>query len=192
MDRDLILVKHSLPQIDPDSVPSRWTLAEEGRRRAGMLAAVLASYSARTIVSSPEPKAHETARIIAAADDLPVAVIDELHEHERDDEPFLPRREFEDRIARFFAQPDRLVFGRETAPEALLRFTRAVSSIIEAHPDGSIAIVSHGTVITLFVSACTGVEPFRFWQRLGLPSFVVLALPDLTLRHTQFEIEPVC
>lgn len=46
------------------------------------------------------------------------------------------------------------------------------------HPVGNIIIVAHGTVITLFVSRRAGLEPFPFWKRLALPSFVVLSLPD--------------
>jgi predicted nucleic acid-binding protein len=38
-----------------------------------------------------------------------------------------------------------------------------------------------GTVIALFAAARTGVEPLTLWQRLGLPSFVVLALPNMAL-----------
>jgi broad specificity phosphatase PhoE len=40
---------------------------------------------------------------------------------------------------------------------------------------------THGTVLTLFVARVTGLEPFALWKRLGLPSFVVLSLPQLEL-----------
>lgn len=32
------------------------------------------------------------------------------------------------------------------------------------------------------VSRLTGLAPFPLWKRLGLPSFVVLSLPDLKLQ----------
>jgi hypothetical protein len=37
-------------------------------------------------------------------------------------------------------------------------------------------MVVHGTVITLFVAQVALIEPFEFWQQLGLPSFVVIDL----------------
>jgi hypothetical protein len=33
----------------------------------------------------------------------------------------------------------------------------------------------------LFVALSAGVEPFPLWSRLGLPSFVVLSLPEMEL-----------
>jgi hypothetical protein len=36
-------------------------------------------------------------------------------------------------------------------------------------------------VIALYVAARAGVDPLPLWRRLGLPSFVVLSLPDMTL-----------
>jgi broad specificity phosphatase PhoE len=53
--------------------------------------------------------------------------------------------------------------------------------VLERHPDQTVAIVSHGTVITLYVARAAGVEPFAFWQGLGLPAFVVLSWPRLGL-----------
>jgi hypothetical protein len=41
--------------------------------------------------------------------------------------------------------------------------------------------VAHGTLISLYVARAAGVEPVPLWQRLGLPAFVVLALPARSL-----------
>jgi hypothetical protein len=32
--------------------------------------------------------------------------------------------------------------------------------------------------MTLLLARVAGVEPFAFWQNLGMPAFVALALPD--------------
>ena len=45
-------------------------------------------------------------------------------------------------------------------------------------------MVTHGTVMTLYVASVAGVQPMRFWHRLGLPSFVVLTLPDMHILST--------
>lgn len=73
--------------------------------------------------------------------------------------------------------------------QARERFTAAVQAILAERPEGNVVIVAHGTVLTLFVAHHTGVAPLPFWQRLGLPSFVVLSLPELALLETAENVE---
>ena len=127
-----------------------------------------------------EPKAVETAEIVAKALAIPVRPVDGVEEHHRDNVPFLPIGEFEDSVRRFFSKPNQLVLGTETARQALDRFTVAIDGLIKSQQSDSI-VVTHGTVITLYVAEAAGVEPMPFWRRLGLPSFVVLRVPDLRI-----------
>jgi broad specificity phosphatase PhoE len=80
-----------------------------------------------------------------------------------------------------FEHPQGLVFGSETADEAHRRFAEAVAGVIAKYPSGNLAVVSHGTVMTLFVARIVDLEPFPFWKRLGLPALVVLSLPGFGL-----------
>ena len=177
----LILVKHSLPEIDPAVSAHQWRLSEEGRHRCSPLAANLATYQPERIVSSREPKALETARILSNKLSKPLETYDSLHEHARWTVKFTGKEDFEALVARFFRQPHDLVFGEETADQAYLRFSRAVAGLLDQYPGQTLVIVTHGTVITLFVAQACGLDPFSFWQSLGLPSFVVLAQPKSTL-----------
>lgn len=182
MSRHLILVKHALPVLEP-GVPSRaWRLSDEGRARCILLAAHLAAYEPALIATSAEPKATETARIVADYLGTPFEMMEDLHENDRTNLGWLGVEELEATIARFFAAPDRHIIGNETADEAHVRFAAAIADVCVRYPVGDIVIVAHGTVITLFVSRRTGQEPFPFWKRLGLPSFVVLSLPDHTMQ----------
>ena len=62
----LILIKHASPQVET-AVPSHeWKLSPAGREKAAALAERLRPDAPGAIVSSVEPKAIETARIIAA------------------------------------------------------------------------------------------------------------------------------
>ena len=179
----LVLVKHSLPEIVPAVSAVRWRLGDEGRRRAQRLADRLAGYAPAVVATSPEPKAVETARIVATAHGWPVEVVPGLREHDRRDVEYLSTADFDAAIARCFASPDQLVFGRETANQARQRFAAAVEEIVAIHPDQDLIVVAHGTVIALFVAWCAGVDGYALWQRLGLPSYVVLSLPELALRE---------
>ncbi|MFQ5578662.1 MAG: histidine phosphatase family protein [Anaerolineae bacterium] len=184
----LILVKHSLPHINPAAPARTWLLSEAGRRRCEPLADRLALYTPASVITSDEPKAAETGQRVARRLNLPCRSAPGLHEHDRSAEPFRSPEAFTASVAAFFARPDELVFGAETADQAHHRFARAVEQVIAHHAGQTIAVVSHGTVITLFVSRATGLPPFLLWERLGLPSFVALTLPAL---HVSDVVEAV-
>ncbi len=178
MEHRLLLIKHSLPEPIPGLDANQWHLSDEGRRRCDALAESVAPYAPKIIVTSQEPKAKETADLLASTLRVPVEAAPNLHEHDRTGVPWLGQDEFEAAVRSFFDRPNDLVFGRETARDAGFRFSRAVEAAVARHPTGTIAIVAHGTVISLYVAGKTEVDPFPLWQRLGLPSLVVLALPD--------------
>lgn len=178
--RYLVLVKHSQPEIKPN-IPARdWRLSDEGRRRCASLAERLHVYCPATIVTSREPKAVETGTLLAIALGTTAQQTDDLHEHDRHATGFLSVGQFEAAVEAFFAHPDELRFGSETADQSHARFRAAVEREVAAAPD-NVIIVAHGTVISLFVSRCAGIAPFPLWKRLGLPSYVVLALPTYEL-----------
>jgi broad specificity phosphatase PhoE len=181
MTKYLILVKHSVPETKVDRPASTWSLSEEGQLRAQRLAEHLAGYRPEVIVSSNEPKAKETAEIVASQLNLTNQIIPDLHEHDRNNVPFLSLDAFHTSIRDFFQQPDQLVFGSETADQAYARFYRAVHSVLNEHRDKTIVVVTHGTVISLFVARLTGSSDLELWHQLGLPSFVAMDLNSNTL-----------
>jgi broad specificity phosphatase PhoE len=188
-DRHLILVKHAMPQVDVETPAHQWRLHPEGEAAAGVLAERLVSarYTPDKIVASLEPKATQTGSIMADRLRLPFATVDDLHEHDRRATGFLERRVFESRMRDLFAHPDQVVFGTESATAALTRFAAAVERVIsEDTGDGDVVIVTHGTVISLFVGRRAVVDPTNLWTTLGLPSYVALELPS----HRIIEIVP--
>lgn|SRR5574341_624678 len=185
----LLLVKHALPEIVPEVPPAQWHLSELGRSRCNALADKLAAYNPDVAVSSAEPKAAETARIVAHRLDKPFEITQGLHEHDRSSVGFLDAVQFEAAVARFFEKQHELVLGNETADEAHARFAKAVAGVVEKYRNENVAIVSHGTVISLFVARAMELEPFAFWKRLGLPSFVVMSLPEFALLNVVENIE---
>ena len=185
----LILVRHSLPEISPSLPAKQWSLSEAGRQRCRPLANRLAALAPDVIVTSDEPKAMETGRIVAALLGKPLKTAQGLHEHDRSNVAFESTEWFEAAVARFFAEPGRLVFGNETADQAHRRFSEAVANVLEEHPEQNVAIVAHGTVMTLFVARTGGLEPFPFWKRLGLPAFVVLSRPKFDLVRVVERVE---
>ena len=181
MKKYLMLVKHSLPEI-VESIPAcEWRLSDEGRVRAQRLAERLSPFHPEKIVSSIEPKAKETAEILADRYNLEYHTADGLHEHDRRTTPFLSPHQFQQAVREFFEKPDTLVFGSETAEAAYARFSSAVNAVLSESANQTILIVSHGTVISLFVSRMAGISDMRLWSELGLPSYVVLDMQTKVL-----------
>ena len=181
MTKYLILVKHSVPEIQADRPANTWRLSEVGRSRARQLAEHLKSFAPEAIVSSGEPKAEETAEILASHLNLELEVLPDLHEHDRSKVPYLSHEAFQSSIRDFFHKPDELVFGNETANQAYTRFYTAIHSALVSHRDKTVVVVTHGTVISLFVSRLTGTSALEFWNELGLASFVALDLGSNTV-----------
>ena len=177
----LILVKHSLPEILEDVPTREWHLSDEGRERARELAGKLIRYQPEIIISSVEPKARETAVILAKNLGLEFREVENLHEHDRSGEPYHSKDKFQNLVQEFFNKPNELIFGNETANDAFARFRQAVDIVLNSYHDKTIVLVAHGTVISLYVSWLTGCDGFSLWKELGLPAFVVLDIQSKTL-----------
>lgn len=181
MTKHLILVKHSVPEIEKDRPANTWKLSKEGQLRAQRLAEQLESFAPEVILSSNEPKAKETAEILARHLQLSMQILPDLHEHDRSGVPYLSHDVFQASIRDFFQKPNELVFGKETAHQAYVRFYRAIHSILNENSNKTVVIVTHGTVISLFVSRLTGSSDLELWSQLGLPSFIAMDLGSNTL-----------
>ena len=108
------MVRHSNPEMERDQPASAWRLDEVGRRRSKLLTDRLRGFSPDVVWSSREPKAVETAEIVAAAFGVPVRTADGLEEHHRRGVPyFLTNDEFESAVEQLFCSPDQLVLGTD-------------------------------------------------------------------------------
>lgn len=181
-DKKLLFIRHSAVQIDPAKSAREWLLSADGRSRARQLAPQLIPHTPTRILTSDESKARETGQIIADELGLPCQAVPNLHEHDRQGAPFFTSKEaFETAVARFFNNPDTLVFGNETANQAFERFNTAVHRLIADYPEDTLAIVTHGTVLTLFLAHYNPFASFPFWQNMQLPDLFVVSLPDMCL-----------
>jgi broad specificity phosphatase PhoE len=176
--RKLILIKHAAPEVMPGVPPEQWTLSEKGRAACVPLTERVAAHAPTVIICSEEPKAAETGKLVAERLAIPWQTAPGLHEHDRSNVPHLRSAEFISMMELFFRRPDELVLGRETARGARSRFESAVQDVLDQHPNETVAIVSHGTVIALMLEGTSARTPYQTWRAMGLPSFVALALPD--------------
>jgi len=170
----LILIKHAMPQIDTTKSSRDWILSPEGRQSCRPLAEKIQPYAPLQMITSDEPKAHDTGKIAADHLNIPCTTRPNLHEHDRVGVPFISdKTKWHATIQTFFVQPNDLIFGNETATQAKDRFTNALNQVLTEFT-GTLAIATHGTVISLFVAHHNNTSGFDIWSQLTLPSFVVL------------------
>jgi broad specificity phosphatase PhoE len=180
-ERRLILIRHSAPVLDPEVPAREWHLSQEGQLRCSTLAEYLAPYGLDVVVTSVETKAIETGQILARRLGIPCMTAEGLHEHDRSNETGLDRAQFYEAIARLFACPDERVYGTESAAQARGRFAKSLEEVLARYPDANVAVVTHGTVLSLYVAARAGLDAHALWRRLGLPCYAILSRPDLRL-----------
>jgi broad specificity phosphatase PhoE len=163
----LLLVRHSAPELDPSTPSEEWRLSEDGRRRCRPLAERLARYEPRVLLASSEPKARETAELVAPALGLEVQLSDGLRETERRTVGWLTPEDLDRRIWELFERPGDVVFGEESAAAALARFEAAVAGL----PEPAV-VVTHGTVLSLYAAPRIGRDAYELWGSLELPDVV--------------------
>jgi broad specificity phosphatase PhoE len=176
------LVKHALPELQAGVAPRHWQLGASGRGGAMRLSKVLRSLSPLRLEHSPEPKAAQTAELVAIELGLGRHERQGLEEIDRAPQPILPREAYIAHNARLFAEPMEAVVGTESAERALARFDVAIDAAVSAAmPTEHLVVIAHGTVIALFVAAHNPMDAFSLWQRLSCPAFVLLSIPDYAL-----------
>lgn len=186
---NLILVRHSAVAINPTISHKEWQLSPHGKALSVVLAQRLFALKPNIIVTSKELKAVETAEIIADALNIPVHPMDDLHEHDRSNMGFLAPDDFHAGVAAFFAKPNSLVFGNETAEQVYQRYNWQIAELLLTYPNQNVIVVSHGTVMSLFIARNANLDPFAVWQRLQTPSYAVLSLPDFRLTEIIESVE---
>jgi 2,3-bisphosphoglycerate-dependent phosphoglycerate mutase len=116
-------------------------LSDTGRAAAAALAAELSAEPIAAIYSSPCPRARETVEPLAAAFDLPIAVLDDLRER------LLSPGVLDDwlgALRRSFADPDYALPGGESSRQAGERVGALLARVAGRHRGQTVVCASHG------------------------------------------------
>ncbi len=186
----LILVRHSISQPEPGVSPHQWALTDEGRARCAALAQQLLPYRVACIASSDEQKAVATARLLAAHLQLtsPLTIEPDFGETRRSTAPYFDNPDaFRAAIQAAMNDPGQVVFGEEAFADARTRFVSALQRLMEAHFGETIAVVTHGTIMSLMLGHFAGVDTFETWQALQMPAYALLT-PNLDLLDLKYSI----
>ncbi|MBI5287512.1 MAG: histidine phosphatase family protein [Chloroflexi bacterium] len=175
--RQLYLVRHATPAVQPNVPAIEWPLADRGIEEARALAEIARAWDLRAVYASREPKAQSTALIIAEPSLLPVHVVDGFEEL-RIDHWIGNSDEFGDTVREILAQPALSLRGAERAETAAERFASAIR-IVEQGPFPA-AAVTHGRVLSAWLGATLQLEdPFALWRSIPMPGWTRLDLDRL-------------
>ena len=162
----LFLVRHAEAERHKDVEEAQWPLSNEGRRQAERLAADLALLGVDVLWSSPYPRAVDTVAPFASDHDLEIQIDYDLRER-----LFSPIwiDDFEVTLRQAFENPDFSLPGGETSRECQARVLSALERIVQAHPDKTIAVATHGNAIALILGSLDPDVDFEFWKSIGNP-----------------------
>lgn len=171
----LVLIRHAEITADPDAPSHTWELSVDGRAKAAELAMHPVLADVELIASSPEPKALATAKAIAG--DRPIIVAEGLRELDRRALGWVATaEEYADLVRSILERPTESIRRCETAAAAGQRISRAIEDLWSANPHRSLGVVSHGIVLTVYLSALQGLptpDP-SIWRRIALPDLAVV------------------
>lgn len=144
-----------------------WSLSEIGRQRIFKFSNTKILSNIKTIWSSNENKAIETAQILSTKFSIDCKFSPCLGENDRSSTGFLLPVEFEETADLFFHNPNQSIRGWETAKSAQ---ERIVSFFLKIEKEASqintdIVIVSHGAVGTLLYCALNKLNINRIYDQ---------------------------
>jgi 2,3-bisphosphoglycerate-dependent phosphoglycerate mutase len=157
--------------VDPQVPPSQWRLSPDGIKDARELALRETWGDVNIVFHSPEPKAVETAKVIAEVIGASLRVEPDLRELAMNT-GFLTTEEFDRRVGAYLEGAIDDAF--EPYSEAQERIVTCVNRLVRQANGQSIALVSHGRILTVFFSAILK-------KRLGYVEWKSIRLPDLSV-----------
>jgi len=146
-------------------------LSDAGREQARLLGVRMETDPISVAFASPMMRTMDTAQLIAEPHGLAVTPIDGLREiaHGRWERRTRAEveKEFPDEYARYEDDPYSFApTGGESGLQVTARALPALLTIVEAHPDQRILIVSHKATIRLLLSSLLGFDPRKYRDRL--------------------------
>lgn len=153
-------------------------LNEEGRKQAVATAQELAHLEVEAVYSSDLRRAVDTAASIAAAHGLEVHIDRDLREIDQGEWEGLHVGEIERRwpelwgpARHYNARP-----GGESPQDVRKRSLEALLSVVGAHPEGNVVVVSHGGTIRWLSAEALGYDEHRSRRIRGLGNGAILRL----------------
>lgn len=184
----IVLIRHAKSVQQTDTSAHNWHLAQDGRAQCIQVARRLQKYEIGSMHSSDEPKAQETAELIAGElSGVGVQLNRALRETQRQSAPFYADvQDFRRAIQTAMERPQEVVYGEEAFEAARQRFAGAIQTIVEGSSGHSTGVVSHGTIMALYMADVMGMRPYDLWKLMDMPAYAVFRLADMKIMEICF------
>ena len=171
----IIFIRHSKTDRNPEIPITCWGLSAEGIKLAQKLSENSVIKNISVIYSSFQTKALETAVLLAKPNALPIKADDRLTEVTSFTGPFEPDFDKYSKNVHDYYQGDlERISGGETKDEALKRFNLAIESISQVeYQNDSIAVISHGNILTLFSAQYKNVNCYELHTQIKQPDIAI-------------------
>jgi broad specificity phosphatase PhoE len=167
----VVLVRHAMPETQPDVPAERWRLGDDGRAAARELADALPR--APFALTSDEPKAQQTAEELVAICGGTLAVDARVAETRR---PHVWDASFRELARQYVAGCQRP--GWEPHQAVVGRFDAAVRAGLGARHGAPLVVVTHGQALTLWLRSVGAIDDApRFWSELEFPDAWTVTVP---------------
>lgn len=166
----ILLVRHGPPQIEPGQDPSLWRLSDAGREAVTLLARVPVWTEASRVFASPEPKARETAEILAR-ETIPVTILPTLREA-LCPMPFMPDPEDFRRSVMAYVDGAPVPCA-EPLSDVAVRWAESLAAMAP-EPGETVIAVSHGRAMSIWLAQLQGGRASDVWRTLRLPDWRVV------------------
>lgn len=188
---DIIFIRHAPTKPDKTQHSTQWQLSEDSQKLCHQLAEQIKHHNITKIYTSTEPKAQLTGKFIAEKLGIDsITIADNLQETERHSKAFYDNQDtFRLAVKEAMLSPDDLRFGDETFTTARIRFTSQVEQLANKHPDETIAIITHGRVLSLYLGDIMKESPEIIWEKLKMPAYAILSWEKREITDIQYVIE---
>lgn len=185
----LYLIRHPHTRVDLDTPAAAWDLSDAGRAQLTALVAAPFWRHVAAVYSSDQRKAAEAAAMVADHYRLKATALPALDEADRSAYTAPDVASYQAAVAAFFAHPETSYRGWETAASTLARFQAGIADVLARHAESeSVAVVTHGLNVTLYIAHRRGQAPsLDWWRSLG---FCTVAAVDRATRQPLTEFLP--
>ena len=186
---NIIFIRHAPTQIDKHTSAKNWILREDSAQLCRLLAQKIEQYAISKIYTSTEMKAQLTGQHIADTLKLDTPIINDNLQETASSKFYESQDEFRETVMLAMKNPHSLHFGEETFTDAKKRFSAQVELIAQTHAQETIAIVTHGRILSMFLGDFMPENPENIWQRLQMPAYAVLSWETKEILEIMYSVD---
>lgn len=175
MKNKYLILRHAETIKGPNKPAPEWDLTADALEKINYYISERKFSDITKIVSSSEPKAVATGKPIAIHLNLPISEMEEFVEVKRE-KKFLTDEEFLDQKKRELTNLYQIENGVESANQALARFERGIQKLEEKYLDENILIITHGTIMTLYLAKINNDfgSIYENWKKLKFCDLIII------------------